>query len=147
MWTRSISLTGCLFLAPLTVVATLITESRISGSFAQAALMTVILTAFSVVWLILADRTLLRGRRDHPVPLLSVLVVYVTTGITRPIVAGIVSPLIDHQNTTFVAIRFYSSVLASCFCLGLAAVILDGWIVEMLRWRTSNASGRSWETS
>lgn len=123
---RSISLTGCLFLAPLTVVATLITESRISGSFAQAALMTVILTAFSVVWLILADRTLLRGRRDHPVPLLSVLVVYVTTGITRPIVAGIVSPLIDHQNTTFVAIRFYSSVLASCFCLGLAAVILDG---------------------
>ena len=122
---RSVSLKGCLILAPGALLATMAVEFVAHGSLGAALVSALLITAVSGLVLWLAAVTVLRNRSTSGCSLIVVSAVYVAVGLARGVTAWLFSCWFASSWEVFPVDRLISAVTVTFADLTVLAILLD----------------------
>ena len=94
------------------------------STLADAFVIALAATVASVLVLLLADKTVLRHRREYPQSIALVLAVYVACGVVRAVVSSVSAAAVDANGPELVARSFAGVVLVVAW-LSIIAILLD----------------------
>ena len=94
------------------------------STLADAFVIALAATLASVLILLLADKTVLRHRREYPQSIALVLAVYIACGVVRAVVSSVSAAAVDANGPELVARSFAGVVLVVAW-LSIIAILLD----------------------